>query len=147
MKLGQQAPDWSARLLTGGAFDLAAHRGKPIIVLTYLAANCFGKPPDPACRSVPLFEQAYRALKGRALFVWVNLWEDTASTSQAAQLAKRFRVTFPIVTDDRRSVQSIWGLQVWPSYIALDAEGRFIEYRIKPQDVAGLTAMITDASG
>jgi peroxiredoxin len=133
---GKPAPNWHAATLAGGPFQLKDLRGKPALLLL-IPDWC----ADPACDDLAPLEQAYRHSNGATRLIWVD-FEGT--DSEAKKLARLNHLSFPVVVDPKGSSLKAWGIQAFPYWLLLDARGRVVEGRLKPQTVAQVTTMLVE---
>ncbi len=109
------APQFSAPLLSGGTFDLAAMRGTPV-VLNYWATWC-----GPCRAEMPAIQQAAENYGDRVKFVGVNQGEDAAAITP---FVEEFGVTFPIVVDTDQAVGAdLYNVKGLPTTFFIDADG------------------------
>ncbi|MEX0787133.1 MAG: redoxin domain-containing protein [Dehalococcoidia bacterium] len=134
---GQVAPSWSGPLLADGTFHLDDSRGRPILVF-FWADWC-----DLACfSSFPAFQQAFDRWADRVAFVSVDY---AGNPEEAETRLKAGGYTFPVVNDSSGEIGEAWGVEGVPVWVLLDAEGRVIEVRIRPQTVEELNKLLATA--
>jgi hypothetical protein len=124
-------------LLGGGWFDLTELRGRPAVVLTWVASY------GPGNRdALAEFQVLYDKWSDQIGFV--SMSEDTAGVARQTVGAGGF--TFPVVTcisdpgadgtkvlcgpNEEEFLWVWWGNQDLPSWIVLDSEGRFVDIRL-----------------
>jgi len=141
LRPGKAAPDWQAPTLAGGTFRPSDLRGKPALLLLFSDTCGAG---DPTCNVFRALEQTYEKWKKRVGIVWVDL-QGTAKEAKAIQHYNR--LTLPIVVDDwhRNAVIKAWNIQAYPYWLLLDAHGRVIEARFKPQTISQLDQLLARA--
>ncbi len=114
------APGVQGRLLDGGTFDLAAHRGK-VVVFNVWGSWC------PPCRAeAPGLQRVWEETRAKGVqFVGINT-RDTVPAARAFE--RRFGITYPsVVDDDGRLLLAFRGSlppNAIPSTIILDSESR-----------------------
>jgi peroxiredoxin len=138
---GKLAPAWQAPKLGGGAFRVADLRGKPAFLL-FLADWCPGT--DPACDVLGPFKAAYERFKDEVAFVWVD---PQGRTVEARKIARHNGLTLPVVVDSKGASIKAWNIEGVPYWVLLDADGRVIEARYKPQTTAKLDELLTKETG
>jgi hypothetical protein len=127
-------------LLDGGWFDLTELRGRPAVVLTWVASY------GPGNRdALAEFQILYDKWSDQIGFVSIS--EDTAGAAQQTVEVGGF--TFPVVTcisdpgvdgtkvlcgpNEEEFLWVWWGNQDLPSWIVLDSDGRFVDIRLGGQ--------------
>jgi len=131
---GKPAPNWQAAKLAGGPFHLRDLRGKPALLLL-LPDWC----SDPACDVFGPLEQAYRNSKSKTSVIWVDF---QGTPAEAKKIARLNQLTFPVVVDHNGSSIKAWAVQSFPYWLLLDAHGRVVEARLKPQTVDQLNQLL-----
>nr|WP_205708819.1 TlpA disulfide reductase family protein [Kineococcus siccus] len=109
---------FAGRTAEGDDVDLAALRGKPV-VLNLWFADC-----APCREEAPVLERVAQEYAGRASFVGVNTGRDDADRVLAFQ--QRFGVTYPsVLDDDGAALLALRGVapRATPTTIVLDARG------------------------
>jgi thiol-disulfide isomerase/thioredoxin len=129
------AGEMSGELLEGGAYDLAADRGK-VVVVNFWGSWC------PPCRAeADDLEKTYQATKDKGVaFVGVN----SRDGRDAAKAFERGRVTYPSVFDPSNEVALKFDVtQVsTPSTLILDRQGRIAVALRKPTTVGELQPLV-----
>jgi peroxiredoxin len=142
LKPGQPAPNWQARNLNGGSFQITDLRGRPALLLL-LPDWC----TDPACYVFTPLERVYKEAKNKLAIIWVDF---SGKPAQARKLIRHNHLTFPVVIDNKsgrfgaNSIQA-WRIQGYPYWALLDSHGRVIEARFKPQTLAQLRQLVKAA--
>ena len=112
--VGNAAPAVSAAQLDGTPFTLAAHRGKPV-VLVFWASWC-----GPCKRELPELTELVEHYGERVVFVSINAGE-TAPT--AARAAAEWGISWPVVTDPDIQIQVDYRVDAIPTVVIVDADG------------------------
>lgn len=112
--------DLSGPKLGGGEFDVAAHRGKVVLI------NIWGSWCAPCRGEAPALEEAWKELAPRGVqFLGIN-----TKDSEAAALAfeDTYKITYPSLADPDGELQLVFRKSLpptaIPSTIVLDARGR-----------------------
>ena len=129
------APTFSLTLLDGTPFDLAAVRGKPVVV-NFWASWCI-----PCEEEAAVLEQGSRAYKDRAVFVGVNV-QDTEPL--ARDFLRRFGVTYPNGRDATGAIAVEYGMSGVPETYFVDRDGRLIRKWQGAIDEARLRAFLNE---
>ena len=112
---GGQAKGFELPLASGtGSFDLAAQRGKPVL-LEVFASWC------GACRhAAPMLGDVYREAKSKdVVFVGVAVDGDRA---EALRVQREWPIEYPIAVDNGR-VQHDYGVSLLPTFVLIDRDG------------------------
>ena len=127
------APPLSVTLFAGGAWDLAAQRGRPVL-LNFWASWC------PPCRQeVPVLQQAYQTYHDRVAFLGVDVW-DTDHEAQA--FLSGFHAGYPNGADPAGRIAIDYGLTGVPETFLLDRAGRVVHHYVGPLDATSLEALL-----
>ncbi len=112
---GQQAPSFTVPQLGGGDSDLAAHRGR-VLVMNLWATWC------PPCRAeMPDLQRLYEAYKNRNVDV---LGVDQGeSASRVAAFAKSLGIQYPILLDQNQQYGRVYAALGLPTTIIVDRQG------------------------
>lgn len=104
--------------LDGRSVDLAAYRGKPVVV------NVWWSGCGPCRTEMPLLQQASSELAGKAAFLGINTRDGSAENGLAFE--RSVGATYPsIYAPDGRALLAFPGLpRPLPSTVVLDAQGR-----------------------
>lgn len=125
------------------ALTPAALRGKIVLVdfWEYTCLNCL--------RTLPYLREWYKRYSGDGLvIVGVHTPEFSFSgePKQIADATKRLGVDWPVAVDDRRAIWNRYGINVWPTEMLFDQQGRLVETQIGegnyPQTERNIQALI-----
>lgn len=110
------APIFTLPLLGGGTFDLAAHRGKDIVVLDFWASWC------PPCRAaMPILAEISRDYADKGVrYFGVNLREKPETIRRYLKDAK-LELNVPL--DQDGSIGKKYGVTGIPTMVLIDKEG------------------------
>ena len=111
--VGAPAPPTHGRALDGGAFDLSAWKGQPVVV------NIWATWCGPCVHELPEFAEAARR---HADVRFVGLAADSRP-GDIERMVARFAIPYPIVPIDG-ATQAAWKAEAVPSTYVLDAEGK-----------------------
>jgi thiol-disulfide isomerase/thioredoxin len=137
---GQTAPDfaWSA----GGAErKLSDYRGRVVMI------NFWGTWCPPCRRELPALVKIREELgQDRFEIIGINVGERVANPAEhVAAFAKNNNINYPLVIADNNIVTAYGGIEVVPTTILVDGEGRIVERIEGSRDEAGFRAMIDRA--
>lgn len=112
---GQPAPSFSVPQLGGGTSELAAHRGR-VLVMNLWATWC------PPCRAeMPDLQRLYDAYKNRNVDV---LGVDQGeSAERVAAFAKSLGIRYPILLDQNQQYGRVYAALGLPTTIVVDPNG------------------------
>jgi cytochrome c biogenesis protein CcmG/thiol:disulfide interchange protein DsbE len=115
--VGRPAAPFTLGAFDGGAVDLAALRGK-VVVLNFWASWCY-----PACyEEAPVLERGWRAYRDRGVVV---VGVDIQDKDEAAlKFIRDFRLTFANAPDRTGKVSVDYGVYGVPETFFIDREGR-----------------------
>jgi len=113
---GEPAPEFTLPLLDGGTFELAAHRGKNIVLLDFWATWC-----GPCRAAMPALVEVAReyADKGVRYFA-VNLREDPG---KIRSYLKEAGLQIAVPLDKDGSVAQQYGVRGIPTMVIVDKDG------------------------
>ncbi|MCA9557814.1 MAG: TlpA family protein disulfide reductase [Myxococcales bacterium] len=121
LRTGCEAPAVEAPLLDGGTFELAAQRGK-VVVLDFWATWC------PPCRkSLPALQRVHERFRDSPDVVVASVNTDYPADQQRVVPAfvKKNGYTFPVLMDDPRKVVSqAYRVTSIPTLVIIDREGK-----------------------
>lgn len=110
------APSLVLKTLEGDIFDIAAYRGR-VVIVNFWATWC-----APCLKEMPVLEKAWESLqKDNVLLVAVNLG-DTPDKIQ--RFLKHRPVTFPILVDVDSDTFEPWQIQSLPTTYIVGPDGR-----------------------
>jgi thiol-disulfide isomerase/thioredoxin len=140
LRKGEVAPLWSGPLFDGTRFSPSDARGRPLLLLMWADWCPRG---DPSCDVLRQYDQVSREYAGRAAFVSVDVGRkaDEARKILAAQ-GYEFRV---VVEEEDAQIDRAWGIQVVPTWVLLDRDGRVVEVRLGVQTVEQLHGLLAGA--
>jgi thiol-disulfide isomerase/thioredoxin len=120
--------------LNGEPIDLAALRGKPVLI------NLWATWCGPCIREMPMLAQAQR---GRAdvRFVFINQGEDAAHV--AKWLAQQRLTMSNVAIDERREASAVFKQAGYPTTLLFDASGNLVGKRTGELSKPALEAMLT----
>jgi peroxiredoxin len=146
LKPGRLAPNWQARMLDGGSFQITNLRGKPALLL-FFSDGC-----GATCITTNVYtplERLYRETRNKLAIVWVDVFGQ--GPAQARKVVRHNNLTFPVVTDpqgpgiNHSNSERAWNYQAYPYWVLLDSHGRLIEARFKPQTLTELRQLVNEA--
>jgi len=110
------APDFTLRTLDGQKLRLGEQRGR-VVLVNFWATWC-----GPCRQEMPHLNKLYEKYKASGfVLLGVNVDDDTA---QAAGVATRLGVTFPVLPDADKRVSRQYDLSAMPSTVLIDRDGR-----------------------
>jgi len=143
---GARPSHFSLRAVPGtawkGTFRLADHLGKRPIVLAFFATWC-----HPCEIELPVLEALRTRFSESLLTVVAVAIDGPESASQIAPMARKLRLTFPVVHDADSSVSSRMNPQrAVPYLVIIDKTGRIVTEKsgFSPEQQQKLPAQIQD---
>ncbi len=118
-----------------GTFDLAAYRGK-VVVLNFWASWCV----DCKLEAKTLHDAAAAWKKKGVVFVGVDTKDFTFA---ASQYMRRYGVDYPVVRDVNGSAGDTWGVTGYPETFFIGKDGRVMPPHVNgPIPAADLTSTL-----
>jgi peroxiredoxin len=113
--LGKPAPTFTLDLMDGGKLDLAALKGK-IVVLDFWATWC------PPCRAtLPIYVKVTDKFKDKGVvFHGINI-KETPDAVKAFQ--KKQDLKFSVAIDTRSDVVNLYGVEIYPQLVIVGKDG------------------------
>lgn len=110
------APDFTLRTLDGQKLRLGEQRGR-VVMVNFWATWC-----GPCRQEMPHLNKLYEKYRSSGfVLLGVNVDDDTR---QAAGVASRLGVTFPVLPDADKRVSRQYDLSAMPSTVLIDRDGR-----------------------
>ena len=120
--VGKPAPALVGTTLDGAAFDLAAHKGSPVLV-NFWASWC-----GPCREEFPLLEDAATRHADEGLVVVGALYKDDADPART--FVAEQGATWPTVADPERAIGAAWKVLGPPQTFFIDREGIIREVQV-----------------
>lgn len=113
---GDQAPGFTLPLLAGGEASLADYRGKVVLVNVW-ATWC-----GPCRTEMPDMERFYQSLKGQP-FEILAVSVDDRGAQDVAPFVQELGITFPILLDPDKIIESLYSTSRVPESFIIDKNG------------------------
>jgi len=131
---GQAAPALRLQGLDGRPVDLAALRGRPVVV-NFWATWC-----DPCVREFPLLRQAATTHRSQRLAVVGVLTNDRPDAARA--FVRRLDATWPVALDPRGTTATRWGAVGLPHTYFIHPDGTLASHQLGELTEASLTRQL-----
>lgn len=112
---GKKVPPLRLPRLGGGEWDLAAQRGRPLLI-NFWASWC-----EP-CRAEMPSLQALQAQLGDELVVLAVNYKESPEAVQ--RFVQRQGWTLPVITDPQGLLAKRWGIRIFPTSVLIDAQAK-----------------------
>jgi peroxiredoxin len=110
------APDFTLRALDGPNLRLQEQRGR-VVMVNFWATWC-----GPCRQEMPQLNKLYDKYKSAGfVLLGVNVDDDT---SNAAGVAGKLGVKFPVLLDTDKKVSKLYDLSTMPSTVIIDRDGK-----------------------
>jgi thiol-disulfide isomerase/thioredoxin len=131
--LAKPAPDFKAQTLDGAKIDLAALRGK-VVLLDFWATWCV-----PCKRDLPAVEKMHREFRQSGLAVLgINVGEEKA---EVQKFLSTLRLTHPVVqVDEASDLVTRLAVNAFPTTVLIDRKGNVAAYEVGVRGEAALRA-------
>jgi len=114
--LGKPAPQFKTPLLDGGEIDLAAHKGKNIVILDFWATWC-----GPCRLSMPILSEVAKSYKDKGVLLFaVNLEEDPDTIKKYLE---KQSLTVTVALDEDGSVVELYSVEAIPTTVIVGKDG------------------------
>ncbi|NPA31607.1 MAG: TlpA family protein disulfide reductase [Chloroflexi bacterium] len=127
--VGQPAPDFTLRTLTGDEVRLGDQRGR-VVVLNLWATWC-----EPCKAEMPLLQALAVRHPDDLVVLGVNYGEEPETV---AAFVDEYGLTFPILLDPQHQVVRLYGVRGLPTTVFIDAQGRVQGVHLGALDAAAL---------
>lgn len=148
LKVGTQAPDFTAKLDDGTSFTLSAYRGQKHVVLYFYPKDFTAGCTAQACS----FRDNYSAIAANDAII-VGLSADGGDSHSSFR--EKHTLPFPLIADPDRAVQDLYGVKGWVPWMPprityiIDKDGVIRaairhDFRVKehvPEVIAALKAL------
>jgi peroxiredoxin len=116
IKVGDQAPDFVLTDMNGSKHHLSDYKGKGV----YL--NFWGTWCPPCKAEMPYMDDVYKIYKNKGVEILaVNVGESKFIVNK---FVKSYGLTFPILLDKDKDVQSVYGVDVLPHSVLIGPDGK-----------------------
>ncbi|MEI6236365.1 MAG: DUF2092 domain-containing protein [Planctomycetota bacterium] len=130
--LGETAPQFVAKLLSGGTLDLSEHKGKNVVLLDFWATWC-----GPCRKAQPIVSEVCAGFAGKGLAAYAVNLKETPEKVKEFQTATP-SLTLPIVLDEEAKIAEAYRVQPIPMTVVIGKNG-IVEavYLGLPNDLEG----------
>ncbi len=131
-----EAPDFTLETLRGPNLRLQEYRGQ-VVLINFWASWC-----GPCRQEMPILDRLHQRYEEAGFAVLgINV---EGERGPAEKIAKKSKLTFPILIDEGQVVSKQYELEAMPSTIVVDRNGkvRYIHRGYKPGDEAKYVAVV-----
>jgi thiol-disulfide isomerase/thioredoxin len=114
--LGKPAPALNLDLLGGGRLDLAAHKGKEVVVLDFWATWC-----GPCVKGLPILTEVTAAYKDRGVVFYAVNEQEEKATIEAFLKKQKLALTVALDQDGRAG--EAYGVEGIPQTVLIGKDG------------------------
>lgn len=128
--VNSEAPDFTLATLDGGNLRLQEHRGE-VLLINFWASWC-----GPCRQEMPILDRLHQRYEEAGFAVLgVNV---EGKRKPAEKIAKKSKVTFPVLIDVGQKVSEAYDLEAMPTTVVVDRNGqvRYVHRGYKPGDEA-----------
>ena len=130
VEVNADAPDFTLEALSGGNLRLQEHRGE-VVLINFWASWC-----GPCRQEMPILDRIHQRYQDAGFSVLgVNV---EGKRKPAEKIAKKSKVTFPVLIDAGQEVSKAYELEAMPTTVVVDRNGtvRYIHRGYTPGDEA-----------
>jgi thiol-disulfide isomerase/thioredoxin len=132
---GEPLPDLALPCFVGGQPVRLAHLGTPAVI------NLWASWCQPCLTELPQIQRYAHRAAGRVQVVGVITSDPVRDKPQS--VIDEFRLRFPMLYDDKATLQSRMGARLLPMTLLVDAQGRVVyRYQSRPLDEAALADLV-----
>ena len=117
--VGATMPAYTAALLDGGSFDVAAERGK-VVLINVWATWC-----GPCRYEIPALEKLHQKYESRGFKV-VGVSIDEGELQPVKQFVSEHDMRYPIAHDPDGKVANMFQTEVIPTSVLIDRKGKIV---------------------
>ena len=117
--IGATMPAYTASLISGGTFDVAAERGN-VVLLNVWATWC-----GPCRYEIPELEKLHQKYQSRGFKV-VGVSIDEGDAQPVKQFVNEHSMRYPVALDPDGKVASLFQTEVIPTTVLIDRKGKIV---------------------
>ena len=129
------ATDFELQTLSGETMRLSDTLGK-ITIVNFWASWC-----EPCKLEAPHLQRFYEANSDRVEILAVNI-TDLDSVQKAQTFVDEYKLTFPVLLDERGDVSKMYGAFTIPTTIFLNEKGEIVQQFVGPMEEEFLTEVV-----
>jgi thiol-disulfide isomerase/thioredoxin len=114
--LGAPAPDFTLPLLEGGEMNLAAHKGKEIVILDFWATWC-----GPCVKALPILIEVADAYREKGVVFYAINQQEDPKTIRPFLEKRKLKLTVPL--DRQGAVGGLYHVEGIPQTVIIDKQG------------------------
>lgn len=137
---GKPAPKLSIGPWIGDATTIEANRGK-VVVVDFWATWC-----GPCMASLPHNVELVKQYADKGL-VFIGVHDSASGWEKAPEVIRSKGITYPVGQDLGGASVKAFGLQFWPTYVAIDRSGRVRAAGLLPDRVEDVVKVLLAEAG
>lgn len=134
--VGEAAPDFSLKTLSGETFRLSDLRGKAVF-LNFWASWC-----GPCKKEMPDMQKFHEKHKGNVEVIAVNLTGSEMGVGKVRKYIDKYGYTYPVPLDKNSKVQGMFDVTVVPTTYFIGIDGKVIKQKRGPMTYEEMEDML-----
>jgi len=120
MQTGQPAPDFMFATTSNHLIKLSDYKGKKPVVIDFFATWC-----GPCLRELPALQAFYQQYSDKVEIIAISA-EDARASGEIKSLVQSNALSFPVMHEYTRAVDSMYPHQAIPFLVFIDKDGKVV---------------------